>query len=106
MRSPLSDTSETETEPEIPLTKEQEQLSQQWKIGTLKPKAKQKASKKGSDMVKRLIVGFWVLSWYTLPIFTHPLVAPLFISPMIYVIHQESHEIRLKPFEDSSLFKW
>lgn len=101
-KEPISDTSETETEPDMQMTKEQVDQSRQWKIGTVKEAAKPKAGKSSNEMVKRVIVGIMVFSWYTVPIVTHPLASPIFLIPALYFLSSEAHHIKMKDFERAS----
>lgn len=105
-----SDTCETETEPEIPMTPEQFNESRSWKIGTVKQAPKTKGiSRSPGENTKRLVVGFMILAWYTVPIFIHPLAQPFFLIPMIYMCHSEAHYIKMKSFEEQPSyegFRW
>ena len=107
----INDTCETETEPDIPMTSEQCKESRAWKIGTVKqaPKTKGIISRSPGENTKRLVVGFMILAWYTVPIFIHPLAQPLFLIPMIYMCHSEAHYIKMKSFEEQPSyegFRW
>ena len=88
------------------MTEEHQEQSKQWKIGTVKAPAKPKAPSKGSsETTKRIIVGIMIYSWYTVPIVTHPLMSPLFNVPLTYYLHFEAHHIKMKAFEEGSLFE-
>lgn len=98
----ISETSETETEPDTPMTIEDQAKSRQWKIGALKPAAEPKPPKsiKGAgEKTKRIVVGIMVFSWACVPIFVHPLCSCLLLAPMTYLLHSEAHYIKMKPFE-------
>ena len=89
------------------MTEAQQEESKQWKIGTVKAPAMPKAPSKGGsgEATKRIVIGIMIFSWYTVPIVTHPLVSPLFLAPIIYLLHSEAHHIKMKSFEEGSLFE-
>ena len=74
--SPLTESSETESEHEVVLSTTEYTDSIKWKIGTSKADSKDavaKPKKSAGEVLKRVIVGFMVLAWYVCPMYVHPL---------------------------------
>ena len=56
-------------------------------------------SKKKSDLKKRVVVGFFFLTWYCTPAFVHPVALVLVTSQMAYIIFKELLELKIKDFD-------
>ena len=99
------DSSETETEPETILTEEKYNDSINFTFGKVKNKAPVNKAKSAAEMRKRIIVGFFVLALYVIPMFVHPLFLVLVSAQIAFTMISEAFEISSKPFERTIYYR-
>lgn len=105
-RTVYPESEETETEPECALTNAQYADSISWKIGKVKaPPSAAKAKAGSGEMQKRLIVGFFFLSWYVAPMYFHPILVQIVSCHMALIIHSEAFTIKEKDFEEAATYR-
>lgn len=97
--SKVGESSETETDQEVELTHEQYEDSLEFTFGKVKQSGPVKKAKGAGETRKRLVVGFFVLSWYVFPMFMHPLAVCIVNVHINISMQNESFHIQPKPFE-------
>lgn len=85
------------------MTQEQLDKSMSWTIGSLK-KAPVKKNDSGppakSDMMKRIVVGFYALAIFVATAYVNPVVSALPLYLTAWSIATEGYEIKKKDFEE------
>ena len=101
--SPLTESSETESEVEVILSTTQYRDSIKWKIGTAKADdskdSVKKPKKSAGEVLKRVIVGFMVLAWYVCPMYVHPLCVQAVTCHMALIVHGEAFSMAQKTID-------
>ena len=103
-RHALSESSETEAEMECGLSLSEYNASIAWKIGQVKVPSNQNKAKSMGEIKKRIIVGFFVLSWFVVPMFVHPLAIQFVTLQVSFISSYEIFHIQKKTFEASLLY--